>query len=142
MYCDNGNNNESSEQCDQIVQFIGLWATFHSLWHQLICPNLLHSQAIFVKVSKSIIFLVKSFLGNFYRHLAIFTGHTGCNPLFYSAIEYLPKQQKLFYLCCGNAVDHCILQQIVECVNGPQALSSQRQLFRNEIFRLYRSFLS
>ena len=26
----------------------------------------------FVKVSKSFIFLVKSFLGNFYRHLAIF----------------------------------------------------------------------
>ena len=23
------------------------------------------------------IFLVKSFLGNFYRHLAIFSGHTG-----------------------------------------------------------------
>ena len=30
------------------------------------------------KVSKSIIFLVKSFLGNFYRYLAIFSGHTGC----------------------------------------------------------------
>ena len=28
--------------------------------------------SIFVKVSKSIIFLLKSFLGNFYRHLAIF----------------------------------------------------------------------
>ena len=35
---------------------------------------------IFVKVSKSIIFLVKSFLGNFYRHLAIFSGHTGTCP--------------------------------------------------------------
>ena len=44
---------------------------------QLICPNLPFSLAIFVKVSKSIIFLVKSFLGNFYRHLAIFSGHTG-----------------------------------------------------------------
>jgi len=30
----------------------------------------------FVEVSKSIIFLVKSFLGNFDRHLAIFSGHT------------------------------------------------------------------
>ena len=29
-------------------------------------------EVIFVKVSKPIIFLVKSFLGNFYRHLAIF----------------------------------------------------------------------
>ena len=31
-----------------------------------------HYEAIFVKVSKSFIFLVKSFLGNFYRHLATF----------------------------------------------------------------------
>ena len=31
---------------------------------------------IFVKVSKSIIFLLKSLLGNFYRHLAIISGHT------------------------------------------------------------------
>ena len=28
---------------------------------------------------KSIIFLVKSYLGNFYRHLVIFSGHTGLN---------------------------------------------------------------
>ena len=33
-------------------------------------------EVIFVKVSKPIIFLVKSFLGNFYRHLSIFSGHT------------------------------------------------------------------
>ena len=52
-------------------QIIGLWATFQSFWQQLICPNLLHSQAIFVKVSKY--FFVKSFLGNFYRHLVIFS---------------------------------------------------------------------
>ena len=31
------------DQCDQIGRFIGLWATFQSLWQQLICPNLLHS---------------------------------------------------------------------------------------------------
>ena len=30
-------------QCDQIGRFIGLCATFQSLWQQLICPNLLHS---------------------------------------------------------------------------------------------------
>ena len=35
-------------------------------------PNLPHS---FVKVSKSNIFLVKSFLSNFYRHLVIFWSH-------------------------------------------------------------------
>ena len=34
-------------------------------------PNFPHSWAIFVKVSKSISFLVKSFLGNSYRYLAI-----------------------------------------------------------------------
>ena len=63
-------------QYDQIGRFIRLWATFWSIWQQLICPNLPHSQAIFEKVSKSLIFLVKTFLGNFYRHLAIFSGHT------------------------------------------------------------------
>ena len=59
-------------QCDQIGRFIGLWASFKSLWQQLFCPNLPCSSAFFAKVSKSIIFLVKSFLDNFYRHLAIF----------------------------------------------------------------------
>ena len=61
-----------SRQSDQTGRFIGLWATFQSLWQNFICPNLLYSQAIFVKMPKSLIFLVKSFLGNFYRHLAIF----------------------------------------------------------------------
>ena len=55
---------ELQRQCDQIGQFIGLRATFQRLWQQLICPNLLHSQAILVKVSKYLSFLVKSFLGN------------------------------------------------------------------------------
>ena len=59
-------------QCDQIWRFIGLWTTFQSLCQQLFCQNLPHSQAVFVKVSKSLIFLVKSFLGNFYRHLVTF----------------------------------------------------------------------
>ena len=35
------------KQCDQIGRFIGLWAIF-----QLVCPNLPHSEAIFVNVSK------------------------------------------------------------------------------------------
>ena len=59
-------------QCDQIGRFIAFWPTFQSLWEQLFCPNYPHYLAIFVKVSKSFIFLVKSFLGNFYRHLATF----------------------------------------------------------------------
>ena len=32
-----------ASQCDQSEQFIGLWATFLSIWQQLICPNLPHS---------------------------------------------------------------------------------------------------
>ena len=77
------------QQCDQIGRLIGLWATFLSLWLQLVCPNLSHSQAIFVKVLKCIIFLVKSFLGNFYRHLAIFSGHTASDPQL-SEVTVLP----------------------------------------------------
>ena len=58
-------------QCDQIGRFFALWATIQSWWQQLFYPNCLHCQAIFVKLSKSSIFLVKSYLGNFYAHLAI-----------------------------------------------------------------------
>ena len=36
----------------------------------------------FVKLSKSIIFPVKSFLGSFYRHLVIFSGHTACDLVY------------------------------------------------------------
>ena len=63
---------DGRHQCDQIGQFIGIWAGFQSLWQQLNCPNLTHSLSIFVKVSKLFIFLVKPFLGNFYGHMAIF----------------------------------------------------------------------
>ena len=59
-------------QCDQIGAIYLTLGNFLSLWQQLICPNLPHSLTIFVKVSKFIIFKVKSFLGNFWRHLAIF----------------------------------------------------------------------
>ena len=69
-----------SFQCDQIKQFIGLLATFQSLWQQLVCPNLPHSLAIFVKVSKCFIFLVESFLGNFIDIWRLFAGHTASYP--------------------------------------------------------------
>ena len=60
-------------QCDQIGQFIGLWANFQSLWQQLICPNLLPFLGNFCKgvniihFSSEIIFgqLLLKF-GNFY----------------------------------------------------------------------------
>ena len=45
---------------------------FSSLWQQLILPKSPTFLGNFCKLSKSLIFLVKSFLGNFYRHLAIF----------------------------------------------------------------------
>ena len=51
-------NFEGSNQCDKIWQFIGLW-------QQLFCPILSHSLVFFVKMSKSIIFLVKSFWATF-----------------------------------------------------------------------------
>ena len=95
------------KQCDQIGQFIALWATFQSQWQQYFFPNCPHFWANFVKVSKSFIFPVKSYLGNFYRHLATFywsltlsiipTAYTihmstmsfepSCEPIFFSRIE-------------------------------------------------------
>ena len=47
----------------------------------------------FCQVSKFFIFLMKSFLGNFYRHLVIFSGHTEsnattCGTIFYFKINY------------------------------------------------------
>ena len=60
------------QQCDQIGRFIGLWATF--LISLPKSPaSLLGNSCKGVKIYN---FLVKSFLGNFYRHLATFTGHT------------------------------------------------------------------
>ena len=46
-------------QCDQIGQFIALWVTFQSLCQQLFCQNHPYFLAIFVKRSKSFMFLVE-----------------------------------------------------------------------------------
>ena len=59
-------------QCDQIGRLFILWATCQSPWQQLFCPNCRHILSIFVNLSKSLILLAKSFLGNFYRHLVTF----------------------------------------------------------------------
>ena len=64
-------------QCDQIGRFIGLWATFQRLWQQLICPNLLHFRAIFVKVSKNFFSKWNQFWPTFVDIWQLFTGHTG-----------------------------------------------------------------
>ena len=65
-----GQERRVTEQCDQIGQFIALWATFLTLWQHIFCPNR-HIFRQFLKVSKSFILLVKSFWPTFYRHLAI-----------------------------------------------------------------------
>ena len=80
------------DQCDQIWRFIGLWPTFKCFWQHLICPNLSHSYGIFVKVSKSIIFLVKTVLGKFYKNLGIF---------FWS---HCPQCTYLFKMCSKNTL--------------------------------------
>ena len=56
-------------RCDKIWQFIIFWATFQSPGNNYFANTFL---AIFVKVPKSVILLEKSYLGNFYIHLAIF----------------------------------------------------------------------
>ena len=58
--------------CDQIGQFVLLWATFQSQWQQLFCPNHPRFLAIFVKTSKSFMFPMELFLAHFYKHLATF----------------------------------------------------------------------
>ena len=51
------------DQCGQIGRFITLWANFQSLWQQLFCPNCQHFKAIFVRVSKTLIFSSKFLFG-------------------------------------------------------------------------------
>ena len=70
---------------------------------------------IFVKVSKSIIFLVKSFLGNFYRHLPIFLVTLLLSYPFLVCALYLLDKIRYFktsnycYLSVLEAVGHCSL---------------------------------
>ena len=59
-------------QCDQIGQFIGLWATFQSLWTQLFCPNIPHSQAIFCKGVKISNFSSEIIFGQLLQTFGIF----------------------------------------------------------------------
>ena len=62
----------NQKQCDQIGQFITLWATFQSPWQQLFCPNCHHILGNFCKFVKIFHFTSQILLGNFYRHLATF----------------------------------------------------------------------
>ena len=65
------------QQCDQIGRFFAFWATIQSQWQQLFYPSQPTLLGNFCEGVKVILFLVKSLLGNFYRHLAILSGHTG-----------------------------------------------------------------
>ena len=54
---------ETSDQYNQIGQFIAPWATFQSMWQQLFHPSCPHFWAIFEKLSKSFIFLAEIIFG-------------------------------------------------------------------------------
>ena len=56
----------------RLGDLLTLWTTFQSLWQQLFGPNCQCVWEIFCKDVKKFIFLLKSFLGNFYRHLCDF----------------------------------------------------------------------
>ena len=103
---------EHLQQCDQIGGFFAFWVSIQSRWQQLFFHNSSHCQAIFVTVSKSLFFLVKSFLGNFYKHLAIFyfTGHT----------EFCSGKVKNFFN---------FLQQSVNATFGEIKLKAVRAIF-------------
>ena len=80
-------------QGDQIGRFIALWASFQSLWQQLICPQFLGK---FVKLSKSFIFLVKSFRATFIQSWQLFTGHTDAHILRVILYRLLKNRSRLF----------------------------------------------
>ena len=67
-------------QCDQIGRFIRLWATFQSLWQQLICPNLLPS-TFWCKGVKICNFSSEIIFGQLLKTFGKFlTGRTALSP--------------------------------------------------------------
>ena len=93
-------------QCDQIGRFFALWATIQSIWQQKICPNLLHSQAIFVKVSKSFIFIVKSFWATFINIWRFLSGHTA------KGTSYQAVKQKMCWLYSNAFLPVTLIKQL------------------------------
>ena len=74
-------------QCDQIGWLIALLPTFQSLWQQLFCPNHPHFKAIFVKLSKSFMFLVQLFLCNFLDIWRLLSGPAACEETWRKVIR-------------------------------------------------------
>ena len=72
-------------------------------------PNLPHS---FVKVSKSNIFLVKSFLSNFYRHLVIFWSHWVVGTHFGLAIRHEVSKQDCQNLLSPHRTTHTMQTRV------------------------------
>ena len=60
------------KQSDQIGRFIGLWATYQRLVETISLAKSTTFLGNFCKGVKIFNFLAKSFLGNFYRHMANF----------------------------------------------------------------------
>ena len=76
--------NMISAKCDQIWRFLDFGQLFKAFGNNKFAQISQHSKATFVNVLKSIIFVVKSFLGHFYRHLAIFIwSHCFCPFLYH-----------------------------------------------------------
>ena len=61
-----------SHQCDQIGWFIALWQLFKASGNNYFVQIAHILRQLLLRCPKSFIFTLKYFLGNFYRHLAIF----------------------------------------------------------------------
>ena len=113
---------------------------FKAFWQQLICPNLPHSKAIFVKVLKSISFLVKSFLGKFCRHLAIFFWSHCPPPRVIFSLYALCDHSKVtlgkywFDSICLDIFWPWCSGQLVSCVLSKRDLTVKRKYIANRIF--------
>ena len=66
------------QQCDQIGQFLALWATFQSRWQKLFCPNCPHFFDNFWIGVKIFYFSSEIIFGSAFKDIWWhFTGHAG-----------------------------------------------------------------
>ena len=122
----------------RLGDFIALWATFQRLWQQLFCPNF--------------IFLVKSFLGNFSRHLAtLYWSHclltkVSCNPVWDDLIINLSNPTiNYFYDSRLHKFSSCLLQKLKRNLQtGAETIYSpwQQVTSSDKVFAQFPSHLS
>ena len=93
---------------------------FKTLRHCLFCPNYPYFSAFFEKMSKSFIFQVKSFLGNFYRHLATF------NWSHWSWVKALARPH--VFTCTHNVSD------LKNQISNIRQQSTQKQFVTRNLF--------